>query len=72
MLRNNWDMKIYWYEEFNKSVINHRKTAESVEEKAATEIFLKLIESVGLKNEKNKENWNSSSFKQLYNATQRK
>lgn len=55
-----------------KVVINQQKTAELVKEEAATEIFLKLMEFVELKNENNKENLNSSSSKQLYNATQRK
>ena len=46
-----------------KVVINQQKTAELVKEEAATEIFLKLMEFVELKNENNKENLNSSSSK---------
>ena len=46
-----------------KVVINHQKTAELVKKEAATEIILKLMEFVELKNENNKENLNSSSLK---------
>ena len=55
-----------------KIVINDQKTVKSVEEEAAAEISLRLIESVGLKNTNDKENWNCFLFKYLYNATQRK
>lgn len=55
-----------------KIVINDQKTVKSVEEEAAAEISLRLIESVGLKNANDKENWNYFLFKYLYNATQRK
>ena len=55
-----------------KIVINDQKTVKSVEEEAAAEISLRLIESVGLKNANDKENWNCFLFRYLYNATQRK
>lgn len=65
-------MENHWYEEFNKScAINHQKSVESVKKEAATEMSLRLLESLVLKNT-NKGNWNSSAFKQLCNATQRK
>lgn len=52
-----------WYEEFNKScAINHQKSVESVKKEAATEMSLRLLESLVLKNT-NKGNWNSSAFK---------
>ena len=39
-----------------KIVINDQKTVKSVEEEAAAEISLRLIESVGLMNANDKEN----------------
>ena len=59
----NGTWKFIGMKSLTKVVINQQKTAELVKEEAATEIFLKLMEFVELKNENNKENLNSSSSK---------